>query len=281
MFSYRGRRVYDGLNMELREGAVYGLLGKNGAGKTTLMRLIAGLMECGDGRITVNGRTPFRREPEFLDSIYFVPESFNAPDVSVTDYASNCGMFYSRYDGDAFIDYMEALDVDPGAVFKRLSFGQRKKALIAFALSLNTSVLLLDEPGNGLDIPSKLILRRLMAEYAGPERTLILSTHQVRDIEEIVDHVTVIDEGRLLLDAPTEEIERHIQFVESPEADADAIFSERIAGGFMNIKARTGCAASCPGRLDMEVLFNACIVGGRNFAESVTGRRKKEVGYVL
>lgn len=282
MFSYRGRRVYDGLNMELRDGAVYGLLGRNGAGKTTLMRLIAGLLDCNSGRITVNGMTPFRRDPVFLNSIYFVPESFNAPEMRVSDYAATYGAFYSNYDGDAFTDYMKALSVDPETAFRRLSFGQRKKALMAFALSLKTDILLLDEPGNGLDIPSKLTLRHILSECASPSRTIIMSTHQVRDIEDIVDHVAIIDGGRLLLDASTREIDCLVQFVESPQADADALFSERTAGGFVNIKARRNCSIDrTHNRMDMEVLFNACVTGGRNFVSSMMNRNKKEVSYVL
>ena len=282
MFSYRGRRVYDGLNMELKDGAVYGLLGKNGAGKTTLMRLIAGLLECGYGKITVNGLAPFRREPEFLDSIYFVPESFNAPDIPVADYATGYGMFYSGYDGDAFQDYMKAFDVDPKAVFRRLSSGQKKKAMIAFALSLNSRVLLLDEPGNGLDIPSKISLRYLLSECSGKDRTIVLSTHQVRDVEEIVDHVAVIDGGRLLLDASIADICRKVEFVESGQAAENAIFRERVAGGYVNIVGRTAQAVSGPtGNINLEVLFNACLKGGGEIIGPMLCKGEKEAGHVL
>lgn len=315
-FSYGGRRVYDGLCTRFEKGTVYGLLGKNGAGKTTLLRLMAGLMECGGGKIEVNGCEPYRRKPEFLDRLYFVPESMNAPDIPVSDYAAGYGRFYSGYDGEALLKYLEEFEVDPHGRLSRLSFGQRKKALIAFALSLNAEVLLLDEPGNGLDIPSKLCLRRMLSQYAGPDRTVILSTHQVRDIEDVVDHVAVIDEGRLMLNASVSDIESTVTFVQSDRIMTDALFSEKVSDGYVNIMKRgysvngypgperagdrqesavheeTGTASGNAGKaqsrgvgkLDMEVLFDACTIGGRSFVQyltEVSGRSREEVSYVL
>lgn len=314
-FSYGGRRVYDGLCTRFEKGTVYGLLGKNGAGKTTLLRLMAGLMECGGGKIEVNGCEPYRRKPEFLDRLYFVPESMNAPDIPVGDYAAGYGRFYSGYDGEALLKYLEEFEVDPHGRLSRLSFGQRKKALIAFALSLNAEVLLLDEPGNGLDIPSKLCLRRMLSRYAGPDRTVILSTHQVRDIEDVVDHVAVIDEGRLMLNASVSDIESTVTFVQSDHIMTDALFSEKVSDGYVNIMKRgysvneypgperdgrqeskaheeTGTASGNTGKaqsrgvgkLDMEVLFDACTIGGRSFVQyltEVSGRSREEVSYVL
>lgn len=315
-FSYGGRRVYDGLCTRFEKGTVYGLLGKNGAGKTTLLRLMAGLMECGGGKIEVNGCEPYRRKPEFLDRLHFVPESMNAPDIPVSDYAAGYGRFYSGYDGEALLKYLEEFEVDPHGRLSRLSFGQRKKALIAFALSLNAEVLLLDEPGNGLDIPSKLCLRRMLSRYAGPDRTVILSTHQVRDIEDVVDHVAVIDEGRLMLNASVSDIESTVTFVQSDRIMTDALFSEKVSDGYVNIMKRgysvngypdperagsrqesaaheeTGTASGNTGKaqsrgvgkLDMEVLFDACTIGGRSFVQyltEVSGRSREEVSYVL
>ena len=283
-FSYGGRRVYDGLSTHFDKGAVYGLLGKNGAGKTTLLRLMAGLMECGGGKIEINGCEPYRRKPEFLDRLYFVPESMNAPDMPVSDYAAGYGRFYSGYDGEALLKYLEEFEVNPHGRLSRLSFGQRKKALIAFALSLNAEVLLLDEPGNGLDIPSKLCLRRLLSQYAHPERTVILSTHQVRDIEDIVDHITVIDNGRLMLNTSVSELESTVAFVHSDRIMADTLFSEKVTGGYINILKCEDTPGYNTGNLDMEVLFDACTIGGRSFIQYLTaasGGDRKEVDYVL
>ena len=174
--------------------------------------------------------------------------------------------------------------MNPHGRLNRLSFGQRKKALIAFALSLNAEVLLLDEPGNGLDIPSKLCLRRLLSQYAHPERTVILSTHQVRDIEDIVDHITVIDNGRLMLNTSVSELESTVAFVHSDRIMADTLFSEKVTGGYINILKCEDTPGYNTGNLDMEVLFDACTIGGRSFIQYLTaasGGDRKEVDYVL
>lgn len=273
-FSYRGRRVYDGLDLELKEGAVYGLLGRNGAGKTTLMKLIAGLLRCGGGRIEVDGRVPFDRRPEFLDNVYFVPESINAPDMPVIEFAGSYGMFYSNYDGDALLDYLKAFEVEPDAVFRRLSAGQKKKAMLSFALALNTRLLLLDEPGNGLDIPSKLCLRRLLSEYIRPDRTVVLSTHQVRDVEDIVSHITVIDSGRLMLNCSLMELGTRISFITADSVLPEALSSERTAAGVINIVPGAGhnWDNSVP---DLEVLFSACISGNGRLTDYLNRQQSR------
>ena len=239
-----------------------------------------------------------------------MPESFNAPDLPVIEYAGNYGMFYSNYDGDALVDYLRIFDVEPGAVFRRLSSGQKKKAMIAFALSLNTRLLLLDEPGNGLDIPSKLSLMRLLAEHMRPDRTVILSTHQVREVEDIVDHVAVIDSGRLLLNSSLDDLAGKICFKVSDKVMLHALFSERTAAGVVNILPRTTHAGTVSGyaglksasgtlsdcmesssqdrcgyareKVDMEVLFDACISGQGTLAEylrTLDRDTEKEVGH--
>lgn len=283
--------MYDGLSMHFEKGAVYGLLGKNGAGKTTLLRLMAGLMDCDSGSIRVNGREPYKRDREFLDQLYFVPESFNTPDIRVTDYARSYGVFYSGYGEKAFLEYLKELDVNPDERLGRLSFGQRKKAIIAFALSLNTSLLLLDEPGNGLDIPSKLSLRRILSEYSGPERTVILSTHQVRDIEDVADHVAIIDNGRLMLNESIQSLERRLLFVKSARIIGDTLFSERVSDGYVNIirnqlqeRGRQIEHNGSRTDIDMEILFDACVIGGWSFIHQLSREStstEKEVDYAL
>ena len=229
-FSYRGHCVYDGLNLELTDGALYGLMGRNGAGKTTLMKLIAGLLRCKEGRISVDGMKPSDRKPEFLDNVYFVPESFNAPDIPVIEYAGSYGMFYSNYDGDAMLEYLSVFGIEPQAVFRKLSAGQKK-----------------------------------LSEHVRPDRTIVLSTHQIRDVADIVDHITVIDCGKLLLNCTLEDISSRISFHIDDKAMQNSLFCERTAAGTVNILPYSESADS--GRIDLEVLFNACISGGKKFTE--------------
>ena len=282
-FGYRGRRVYDGLSMELGGRGVYGLLGRNGAGKTTLMKLIAGLLRCDGGTVSVDGAVSSMRRAEFLDRIYYLPESLSVPDMTVAGFASAYGEFYSGYDKSFMTECLRVFDVSPKSRLAGLSFGQKKKAFISFALSLNVPLLLLDEPGNGLDIPSRISLRRLLSEYSVRERMVVVSTHQVRDVADIMDHVVVIDAGRLLLDVPMDVVAGKLDFVVSPEPSDKAVYSERVAGGYVHVVGRT--AGSCgKGNVDVEILFNACLAVGRQFADlfrtdaaDSNGRNGKEV----
>lgn len=269
VFGYGGRLLYDGMDMTIKDGAVYGLLGRNGAGKTTLMKLIAGLLRCGGGMIDVDGQVPFERRPEFLDGICYVPESTCTPDISVEDYAFSVGRFYSGYDGDALTKFLREFEVEPNSYFRRLSFGQKKKAMLSVALSLNTRLLLLDEPGNGLDIPSKQCFRRLLSDWIRNDRTVVLSTHNVRDVAEMVSHVAVMDRGRLLVNMPLSEIgERIVSFRSVGRVD-NAVFSERVHGGYVNIIKKDSGSGSDGSGVDLETFFNACINGGRNFINIV------------
>lgn len=222
----------------------------------------------------VDGKVPFDRRPEFLDNVYFVPESFNAPGMPVIEFAGSYGMFYSNYDGDAMLDYLKAFEVEPDAVFRRLSAGQKKKAMLSFALALNTRLLLLDEPGNGLDIPSKLCLRRLLSEYIRPDRTVVLSTHQVRDVEDIVSHITVIDSGRLMLNCSLMELGARISFITADSVLPEALFSERTAAGVINIVPGAGhnWDNSVP---DLEVLFDACISGNGRLTDYLNRQQSR------
>ena len=259
MFSYRGHRVYDGLTTKFEQGRIYGLLGRNGAGKTTLLRLISGLMKCDGGKILANGHEPFSRSPEFLDRIFLLPESFNAPETTITELASEYGSFYSGFNYDALLQYLSALEVSPTIKISRMSFGQGKKAMIAFALSLNTDILLLDEPGNGLDIPSKLCLRRILADCRTDGRILLLSTHQVRDIADIIDHVTVIDRGRLLVNTSVTHLNDKLMTVRSTSRISGVLFSEQVHDGYIHVLPRENLTCQEGENIDLEILFNACI----------------------
>lgn len=276
VFGYGGHLLYDGISTAFKDGAVYGLLGRNGAGKTTLMRLVAGLLKCGGGRIEVDGLSPFDRSPEFLDGICYVPESACTPDMSVGDYAFSIGRFYSGYDGEALTKFLREFDVEPESDFRKLSFGQKKKAMLSLAFSLNTRLLLLDEPGNGLDIPSKQCFRRLLSDWKKDGRTVVLSTHNVRDVAEMVSHVAVMDRGRLLVNMSVSEIGEKVVSFRSAECVDNAVFSEKVHGGYVNIVRKESMCGQDGSGVDMEVFFDACINGGRSFIKAMTEKNIME-----
>ncbi len=206
-FGYHKRKLlYRNLNLKIDSGSIYGLLGKNGAGKSTLLKNFIGLLFPIDGNISVNGFEPKRRQPSFLETIYFIPEEVYVPALTVNGYKNLFAPFYPEFNEEQFHSYLEQLDVKDMGKLNRLSFGQQKKFIIAFALACNTKLLLLDEPTNGLDIPSKIKFRKLISGVFTEDKIIFISTHQIRDLDNLIDRVIIIDNGELLLNASIDQI---------------------------------------------------------------------------
>ena len=160
--------------------------------------------------------------------------------------------------------YLEEFEIPDGTKLSALSHGQQKKFLLSFGLACNASLLVLDEPTNGLDIPSKGLFRRLVAEAVSEDRTIVVSTHQVRDVESLVDLVVILHEGKVLLNRSVSELSENLRFSVSasrPEAGDGLIYTERTVGGYASVwKDRSGDE----GALDMELLFKAAIANPAN-----------------
>jgi ABC-2 type transport system ATP-binding protein len=256
-FGY-SRRVLqlENLNLELKRGRIYGLLGKNGAGKSTLLKNIVGLAFPLSGTCEVDGRAAGRRLPVTLEDLFFLPEDVQVPPVSATQLAASTGGFYPRFDAAAFHEYLRELDVPGHAKLTALSYGQQKKAMIAFALATNTGLLVMDEPTNGLDIPSKAQFRKLVAGALGEERCVIISTHQVRDLDSLIDTVLVLHERRVVLNATIDALAERLWFgtVPADAVGADLLYAEPGVRGQYAIRANASEAFS---KVDLELLFNA------------------------
>ena len=201
-----GKRVLNDISLTLGEGHIHGLLGCNGIGKTTLLKIICGIMRPDAGEVVVDGFDPMSRRPEMFSELMIIPEEFDLPNVSLERYAKVTSSFYPRFDMGQMRSYCEALGVNPVEKLHAMSMGQRKKAYIAFALACNVRTLLMDEPTNGLDIPSKSIFRRLLASYVDEERMVVISTHQVADVESLLDNIVILDNEGVALAATTTEI---------------------------------------------------------------------------
>lgn len=248
--------LFENLSLSLQSGHIVGLLGKNGAGKTTLLKLMAGFLKPLSGFIRVHGHNPFDREIGFLDEIAYVPEDFKLPNVSVRQLASQYGVFYSRFQEELYFDLIRQFDLSPEKQLGKISFGQSKKALLAFALAVNPKVLFLDEPMNGLDIPAKQSLRSMLLKHIPEQSLALISTHQVREISNLVSSVAVIDKGHIIMNADLVAVSEKVVMrhsKEKPEAET-VLYDEPAMGGYLVVEERKGESAT---ELDLELLFNA------------------------
>jgi ABC-2 type transport system ATP-binding protein len=256
-FGYRKNRpLYKNLSLTLEAGSIYGLLGKNGAGKSTLLKNLAGLLFPTAGTISVNGFSPQKRLPSFLETIYLIPEEVHVPALTIHQYKNLFAPFYPNFDAEKFFSYLEQLDVKEQGKLNTLSFGQQKKFIIAFALACNTKVLLLDEPTNGLDIPSKIRFRKLISSVFNEDRMIFISTHQIRDLDNLIDRVIIVDKGELLLNTSITGIAEKLCFKTVTElADTDTLlYSEESLKGFAVVTENSGSEDS---KVNLEHLFNA------------------------
>ena len=253
-FSYKNAAVFKNISLNFKRGNVYGLLGENGVGKTTLLKLICGLQHPTAGTCTIDEFVPSERNPYFLQNIFFLPEEVITDDTTPEKFVKKLGVFYPRYDHEYFLNLMNELEVDATKKFDTLSYGQKKKALLACALSLRTDYLLLDEPTNGLDIPSKALFRKVILQHCTDETTVIISTHQVKDVENLIDPIVILDHDEVLLNATFEEISSKLYFEYGAEKSDDALYSEMMPGGYINVLPNNFEMES---KVNVEALFNA------------------------
>jgi len=250
--------LYKSLNVEIPHGNIYGLLGKNGAGKTTMLKLIAGLIYPKTGSISVMGHTPSDRMPELLEDIFIVPEELHVTDMSIQAYQNMYAPFYSKFDESQFNQYLNEFGVDKDQMLTGLSYGMKKKVLLSFGLATNTSLLILDEPTNGLDIPSKSQFRKILAGAITDDRTVIISTHQVRDMSTLIDPIMIIDKGQIIFKENLEQVASKLKFTLYPSMTEpkDVLYAERVPGGFIGITENLDNEET---DIDIEVLFNAIV----------------------
>ncbi len=258
----RKRMVLNDFSLSLEDGRVYGLLGENGVGKTTLLGLMCGLLRPSKGSVTVDDVEAMHREPSILSSMFYVPDEFTLPRVTLKTYVKVHGSFYPNFSTEVLQKCLNEFDM-PNDLDRldQLSLGQRKKVMLSFAIASGAKTLLMDEPSNGLDIPSKAQFRKVMASAMTDERIIIISTHQVHDVEQLLDNVVIIDNHNILLDKSIGEIADEYAFrMVGPAENIDGIiYSEPCIGG-LNIIARRG-KDDDETQVNLEMLFNATTKG--------------------
>jgi ABC-2 type transport system ATP-binding protein len=271
-FQYGRKPLFSGLDLEIPKGNIYGLLGMNGAGKTTLLKLISGQLFPNSGTTSVLGLDPTKRKAEMLQDIFHLPEEFWLPRMRASEYLAINASFYPKFNHDAFNRYCKDFDLDLSQRLNEFSFGQKKKLLLSFGLASGTSLLILDEPTNGLDIPSKSQFRRTVASAMTEERTFIISTHQVRDMENLIDPIIILHDGKVVFHSSLDMVSQKytIKFERTEPVSGEVLFNERIPGGWNVMRERFPDEEET--QIDLETLFNAVVSKpGLFMKRSVTG----------
>lgn len=258
-FAYsRQQALFSNLSVNLEAGSITGLLGKNGAGKTSLLKLLTGLLYPQSGEISVLNHNPKNREVSLLNDIFLVPEEFFFPPISIDDYLKAYAPFYPKFDYELLSSTLKEFELQPTSNLQRLSHGQKKKFLIAFALATRCRLLVLDEPTNGLDIPSKSLFRKILAGSFDEDQLVIISTHQVKDVENLIDKIIILDNGKVIFQQSIADISNKFSFISGTYNDvSNAIYSEAVPGGYRMVIPNDHAETE----VDIELLFNAIIKG--------------------
>ncbi len=266
-FEYAKHAVFENLSLELEPGNIYGLLGLNGAGKSTLLKLLSGMLFPIQGRIEVMNRNPAKRSPSLLSNIYVLCETPYLPRMSDRLYVSRIAPLYPNFDSKYLEHLLTMLAVPRGRKLSSLSLGEQKKFHLAFALACQPSILILDEPTNGLDIPSKGIFRSLVAEALTPERVLIVATHQVKDVEHLIDRILILHGGSLICDMNLHQASAGLVFSQQASRPDDRcenlLYTEPYLGGYASVRIDPDSNSGPP---DLELLFKAAIAKPAEFA---------------
>lgn len=265
-FSYGKHEVFDNLSLQFGEGTIYGLLGLNGAGKSTLLYLMCGLLFPQGGKIEFNGMDVTKRNPNALADMFLVPEEFELPRVTFEKYVKLNAPFYPKFSRETLDKCLSGFNMDINIRLDKLSMGQKKKAFMCFALAANTSLLIMDEPTNGLDIPSKSQFRQVVSSCMDDNRTIVISTHQVADVQNLIDHITIIDGKKCVFDQSVMSITDRLVFtIKDNIADKDLIYALDGLGAASAVGIKTADYAETP--LNIETLFNAVLCNKQRFAE--------------
>jgi ABC-2 type transport system ATP-binding protein len=267
-FSYgKGRNLFRGLSLSLQPGHVYGLLGKNGAGKSTLLKNIAGLVFPKKGKCLINGKDSSKRSVSVLQQLYFIPEEIFAPALTSEQFIHSTSFFYPEFNADDFYRYLKILDVDPSVTMSSMSFGQQKKAIIAFGLATHCKTLILDEPTNGLDIPSKIQFRKLIASVLQEDQCIIISTHQVRDLDSLIDYLLILDDKKIVVQNSIDELTEKLEFgVFEDTSDMQVLYEEKTVAGSHAILKNTRNKFS---KIDLELFFNGVVDGNQELINAL------------
>lgn len=206
--TFDGFRALDGVTMTVPRGAVYGLVGPNGAGKSTLIRHLTGIYRPDSGAIDIDGQ-PVYENPAVKARIAYIPDDvFYFPQATIPDMMRYYRGIYPKFDAERYQKLGEVFQLDPKRQIRRLSKGMQKQAAFWLAMSLRPDVLVLDEPVDGLDpVMRRQVWNLVLADVAENGTTVLISSHNLRELEDVCDHVGIMNGGRMLLQRPLSELQ--------------------------------------------------------------------------
>lgn len=263
------QRLFEQLNLTLPAGNIYGLLGKNGAGKSTLLKILAGVLFPVSGTLEVGGFVPKDRYPAFLREMYLITEECELPEMTLKQFVRLYSPFYPRFNHALLEDYLREFQLTGTPTLSDLSYGQKKKFLLSFGLATDCQLLVMDEPTNGLDVPSKSQFRKIVANAIHEDRTFLISTHQIRDMENLIDPIIILDEGQIVFCQSCEQVARKLAITRETEEPYpnQVIYYEPYLGGYTVVKENTTQKETL---LSLELVFNAVISNKEKIHELFT-----------
>lgn len=258
-FSYGQKEpVIRDLTVEVGNGRIYGLFGKNGSGKTTLLKLMSGLLFARRGSIRADGRDVSKRQVETLRNIFFMQAEFRFGRTSLEKFINLHKPLYPAFSMDILEDCLTESGMSMNTEkLDTLSTGEKKKVMFSIALASGSEYLLLDEPMNGMDIPSRGIFRKLLLKHLGEDRTAVISTHIASDMENILSDIMILSDEGKMFSRTLEEISEKYCFGYAVSGEG-ALYAEPCAGGYRVISERKG---GSPTEIMTELLFNAVTKG--------------------
>ncbi len=265
----KSRVVLNDISLDFSSGNIYGLFGENGEGKSTLIKLMAGLLFPKKGYCQMSNNDLSKRRIEDMGEVFMVPEDFELPSLSIHKFEKINAPFYPKFSQDQFYDLIREFKLSPQENLSALSFGQKKKVLIAFGVSANTSLLLLDEPTNGLDIPSKSQFRKIMASAVDEGKCIVISTHQVRDLHSLINHVVILGQSKVVFDQPFSSISEKLWFGRAKQDRQDQIIYTEPSFGSRAVLERLDQEET---EVDLELLFNAVVSNPERINNVVKGK---------
>jgi ABC-2 type transport system ATP-binding protein len=245
---YGSHHALAGVTVEIQSPSIVGLLGRNGAGKTTLLRILAGQDFATSGRVGVFGAAPAENDA-VLRRMALIREDQIYPDLKVRQALAAASMFYPNWDAELAGTLLDAYELPAGRAVKKLSRGMRTAMGIVICLAAHAEVTLLDEPVAGLDaVVRDLFYQHLLADYTAHPRCILLSTHLVDEVSDLLERILILDRGRLVLDALTDDLRGNAATVTGPTGSVERFIADRTTLSRRTLGART--TAVMAGRLD-------------------------------